>query len=58
MECCKFAVKDDCSNFFCPNGQMCENTRNGPVCKCPIGFEKDLSLKHCIGNKNTLIYIL
>lgn len=27
---------------------MCENTFNGPICKCPQGFEKDFTQKFCI----------
>lgn len=50
MDCCKYATSyDDCSNkYFCPSGQVCENTFNGPICKCPTGFEKDFTQKFCI----------
>ncbi len=40
---------DDCTQHFCPNGQVCENTRTGPICKCPRGYEKDARSNHCVG---------
>ena len=42
-------LDDDCTQHFCPNGQVCENTRSGPICKCPRGYEKDARSNHCIG---------
>lgn len=44
-----FSKDDDCSSHFCPNGQSCENTRNGPVCRCPPGYEKDSRTGACVG---------
>ena len=40
---------NDCSNsHFCPNGQICENSYDGPTCRCPAGYEKDRQTNLCI----------
>lgn len=49
IDCCKSAPSyDDCTQHYCPNGQVCENTRTGPICSCPSGYEKDARSNHCI----------
>jgi hypothetical protein len=48
-------LDEDCSTHICPNGQYCENTNNGPVCKCQNGYEMESRSSNCIGNYLTMI---